>query len=225
MDAGPRIRGLDKRGEGSMITSALDDATLTRMRAEAAADRSPFIDPRLLREAGQVLPWVDRGWLTRVIGRQESSWMHLGNAEMSLAVRAAEADAAYLQSLRDQVSAEREERSRIERAETVALKAAERQAWEDLRAKLPVLVEVMHNWTARHLDGYEQGGDHIVALAGFTVGRLHREQYQSLCWTPSRAHELRYVDSSAGDEKRIPNCKACLRHAANLAGRQGNNAQ
>jgi hypothetical protein len=199
------------------IVSALDDAMLTRMRAEAAADRSPFIDPRLWRSAQEVLPRVDRGWLTRVIGRQETSWMHLGNAEMSLALRAAEADPAYLQSIRDREAAEREERRRVERAETAALIAAERQAWEDLRAKLPVLVEVMHNWTARHLEGYEQGGDHIVALAGFDVGRLHRGTGQTLCWTPSRANELRYVYSNAGDEKRIPNCKACLRHAANLA--------
>lgn len=76
---------------------------------------------------------------------------------------------------------------------------------------------VCHNWTARHLDGYQQGADHIVVLADLDAGRLHRKAGDPLCWAPSRAHELRHVGANVGDEKRIPDCKACVRRAGKLA--------
>lgn len=134
-------------------------------------------------------------------------------------MRAADADAGYLQTLHDQAHAvyRAESARRAEQAATA--RQARREEWAALRARLPVLVDVWHNWTARHVEGYEQGGNHIVALAGFDFGRLHRGTGQPLCWTPSRAQELRYVEPNAGDENRIPDCKACLRHAANLAER------
>ena len=71
-----------------MATSALDDATLDAMRAEAEADRSPFIDPAVLRQAQAILPGLDRAWLVRIIGHS-GSWRYFTNAEMRLAVRAA----------------------------------------------------------------------------------------------------------------------------------------
>jgi hypothetical protein len=80
-------------------------------------------------------------------------------------------------------------------------------------------VVVLHNWTARHLDGYEQGADHIVVTETLYVGRLYRQADRTLCWTPSRAHELRHVGPyyAPDDDKRIPNCKACLRTAERIA--------
>jgi hypothetical protein len=83
---------------------------------------------------------------------------------------------------------------------------------------------VWHNWTARHLDGYEQGADHIVTMEPLHVGRVTREARRPLCWTPSRAHELRHVQAN-GEEKedRVPTCKACLRTAERIATKEGLN--
>jgi hypothetical protein len=202
-----------------VIVSALDEATLARMREEAAAGRNPFVDPQLIRKAETTLAGVAGvEWLSRVAGRPVSGWRQLGHHELIVAVRAAEADVGYFQALRAERAAAQAELWRIDKAAAAAAAAAERQEWEDLRVRLPVLIDVWHNWTARHLDGYEQGADHIVALSGFTAGRLRRAAGQTLCCTPSRAHELRHVFTNTGDENRIPNCKACLRHARRLAG-------
>lgn len=197
--------------------SLLDEPALAVLRAQAAAHAGPFIDPVVFRQAGIVLAGVDAGWLSRVAGRRVGWWGDLDNREMWLAVRAAEADAVYLKALagRRADAARAESRKRAEDA--VAAHRAKRDGWESLRVRLPVPVVVCHNWTARHLDGYEQGADHIVILAALDVGRFHREAGQPLCWTPSRAHELRHVGANVGDEKRIPDCKACMRRAGKLA--------
>jgi len=50
-----------------VIVSVLDDAALERMRAEAAAEAGPFVNPALLRDAETVLPVVPRAWLSRVV--------------------------------------------------------------------------------------------------------------------------------------------------------------
>jgi len=208
----------------AMTTSALDDATLTAMRAEAeAGDRSPFIDPALLREAEALIHLANDEWLARVLGHTVdryqglAAWRYLTQAELALTVRAINTDRAHLEA----VAAERraaQERVRAEQAtEAAAARQAERDGWEALRARLPVPVQVCHNWTARHLDGYEQGADHIVVMADLHARRLHRTTRSPLCWTPSRAHELRHVTPNVGDDERIPDCKACLRHAERLA--------
>lgn len=200
-----------------MATSALDEATLAGMRAEAAADRSPFIDPATFREAQVVLAGIDPAWLDRVAGHPVRSWGHLTSAELTVAVRAAKADAAYLRAVVDERAARAREESQRRAEADAAVAQAIRAAWEALRERLPVPVAVCHNWTARHLDGYEQGADHIVVLSDLDAGRLHRKANHPLCWTPSRDHELRHVGANAGDETRVPDCKACLRHAGKLA--------
>ena len=200
-----------------MTASALDDATLAAWRAEAAADRNPFTDPALIRQAETVLARVSAEWLSRVVGHPAAWWGRLDNHELIVAVRAAEADAGYFQALATEQDAVRAEANRVAAGKERAAAAAERAAWEELRSRLPVLADVCHNWTARHVEGYEQGGNHIVVLSGFTAGRLRRGAGQPLCWTLSRAHELRYVYSNAGDEDRLPDCKACLRTARRLA--------
>lgn len=198
-------------------TSALDDAALAAMRAEAEADRSPFINPAVFRDAQSLLPGIDHAWLARVTGREVRSWQRLAPAELTLAVAAAKADAAYLQALGVQRRAAQQAASRQRAGEAAAAAQAERDAWEALRGRLPVPVQVCHNWTARHLDGYEQGADHIVVMVDLHAGRLHRTARSPLCWTPSRAHELRHVTPNVGDDGRIPDCKACLRRAEKLA--------
>lgn len=199
------------------MVSALDDATLARMRAEAAVKAGPFVDPALLRDADALLPGIDAEWLARIIGHPVRSYRTFTNAELFLAVHAAQADAEYLRAL---AAARRAEQGRAGREAAAAAQAqaqAVRDAWQALASRLPVPVAVWHNWTARHLDGYEQGADHIAVLEDLHAGRLRRRARSPLCWTPSRAHELRHVTGNVGDELRPPNCKACLRHARRLA--------
>src|SRR5215831_5944269 len=200
-----------------MIPSALDQAALAALRADAAANASPFPDPALLRKAELALAGIDAAWLDRVIGHPARSWRHLSHAEMLLAVRAAETDAEHLAAL---AGAEHEQLTR-ERQAAAATAQAEAQAaaarWQRLREQLPVPVTVQHNWTARHLEWYEQGADHIVVLEDLDAGRLRRAAGTPLCQTPSRAGQQRHVSGSPGDERRLPDCKACLRHAEKLA--------
>jgi DNA polymerase-1 len=204
----------DERGA---VSSVLDEAALARMRAEAASEASPFTDPALLRKAEALLAAADHGWLDRVVGHPVPSYRSLSQADLLAAVRAAEVDAAHLEAL---AAARRAgaRRARQRQAETAAQAArAGHDRWRALRSRLPVPVTVQHNWTARHLDGYVQGGNHIVAGEDLNVGRFRRAAGMALCWTPSRARELRHVSGNAGDENRLPDCKTCLRHAEKLA--------
>jgi superfamily II DNA or RNA helicase/tetratricopeptide (TPR) repeat protein len=204
-------------GEPGTVSSVLDDATLARMRTEAAAGASPFVDPALLREADALLPAADRRWLERVIGHPVPSHRTLTHTELLLAVGAAKADTAHLRALAGSQRAAAEH-ARQQQAETAAAAArAEQDKWQALHSRLPVPVTVQHNWTARHLDGYEQGADHIVVLEDLHAGRMHRTAGSPLCWTPSRAHELRHVSGNVDDGNRLPDCKACLNHAEKLA--------
>ena len=202
--------------------SSLDAATLARMRAEAVARAaSPFIDPKLARDARALLTGADRAWLTHVTGRPATWYGDLSNAELYLAVQAVKADAPHLEAVAAARRAEQQRASRAAADAAARAGQAERDAWQALARRLPVPVAVWHNWTPRHLDGYEQGADHIVVLRELHAGRLHRAAYSPLCWTPSRARELRDVSGNAGDERRVPDCKACLRHAGRLAAGQG----
>lgn len=78
--------------------------------------------------------------------------------------------------------------------------------------------EVRHNYTShRHLGHYQQGADHIYLPEGITAGRLIRPAGRVLCWTPSRARDLREFPAPAADG-RPPACRACLRTALRLTG-------
>jgi hypothetical protein len=208
------------RGMGN--SSVLDDDTLADIIQDAAAHRSPFIDPKLLRDAEQVAYLATDEWLSRVIGRPVTApaWRRFSNLELAVMVHAIRVDRAHLEALADAQRAEWDRQARERAEEGRAAAQAEWDGWVALRGRLPVPVVVEHNWTARHLDGYEQGADHIVVLEPLHVGRLHREAAHPLCWTPSRAHQLRHVGHAfSDDERRVPDCKACLRHAGRLAGR------
>jgi hypothetical protein len=161
-------------GRSSAIASTLDETVLAAMRADAEAKASPFIDPALLRKAEVVLAGIDAGWLERVVGHPVPSWRHLNHAEMLLAVRATETDAEHLGALAEV------ERTKLAQQRQTAAASAQAEAraaaaqWQRLREQIPVPVAVQHNWTARHLDGYEQGADHIVVLEDLDIGRLRR---------------------------------------------------
>lgn len=202
-------------------TSVLDDATLTRLRADAAAKASPFIDPALYRDAETLMHLVNDEWLSRVLARPGfavPAWRFLNNADLALTVTAIKADLIHLRASRDERAAEYQRAVRATAKAAAAARQAEWDEWVAMRERLPVPVVVEHNWTARHLDGYEQGADHIVVMADLHAGRLHRTARSPLCWTPSRNHQLRHVGHAfSDDERRVPDCKACLRHAERLA--------
>jgi hypothetical protein len=197
--------------------SLLDDTALAHLRAQTAKAASPFIDPRLLRDATTLLPGAGQDWLCRVIGHPVPSIAALTNQELSLAVQAARVDAVHLQSLAAQRRAAAAQEQQHARAAAAEARLAQAGEWHRLRARLPVPVAVQHNWTARHVEGYEQGADHIVVLQDLAAGRLHRRTGQPLCWTPSRGHQLRHVSGNVGDGQRLPTCRACLHHAETLA--------
>jgi len=201
-------------------TTALDETTLARLRAEAAAKASPFIDPALYRDAETLIHLANDDWLSRVLQRPGfavPAWRFLSNADLALTVAALRADRAHLEALAAARMAEYQQAAQDRRKRLAAETQAVRNKWAALAARLPVPVEVWHNWTARHLDGYEQGADHIVVLEDLSVGRFCRAARLPLCWTPSRARPLRHVTPNVGDERRLPDCKACIRHAERLA--------
>lgn len=198
--------------------SALTDAVLAELRADAARhDSNAFIDPALLRQAERLLPLVDHDWLERVIGGPVRGWRWLNNGGLHLAVQAAKVDAAHLAAVTDARNAAAQEQNRLVGEAALAARQAKVHEWAALRDRLPFPVVVWHNWTARHLEGYEQGADHIVLLEDFVAPWFTRDKRRPLCWTPSRSHPLRYVHGNTGDEKRVPTCKVCLRRAAKLA--------
>ena len=128
-----------------MIPSALDEAALAALRADADANASPVTDPALLRKAELALAGADAAWLDRVVGHPARSWRHLGHAEMLLAVRAAETDARHLAALAE---AEHEQLARERQAAAAAAQAkaeAAAEQWQRLREQLPVPVTVQHN--------------------------------------------------------------------------------
>jgi hypothetical protein len=201
-----------------MTAGGLSEAEITRLHQQAQGETSPFVDPALWRQAQVTLPGVGLEWLSRVVRRPVASYVQLTNLEMTVALQAAQADQAWLEGQAAQRYQERVKASRVAAAAAEHQRAAEHTAWGVLRAALPVQVAVCHNWTVRHLEGYEQGADHIVLQAPLDAGRLHRDTGQTLCWTPARARQLRYVQGAAGDADRTPTCVACLTHARHLAG-------
>lgn len=205
--------------ETALSGTALTDEALSDLWADAMAAASPFANPALLIEARSVMHLADDAWLTRIIGRPVTAhqWPHLTNVELDVAVRAVKADRSHLNALTEAKLAEYRRAEEDRRRAAAAAAQAERDAWQALRVRLPVPVTVGHNWTARHLDPYVQGADHIVVQADLTTGRFRRKARSPLCWAPSRSHELRHVELRDDGEDRIPTCKACLRHAERLA--------
>ena len=198
-------------GRPTVIPSALDEAALAAMRADAEATACLSTDPALLPKAELAQAGIHTAWLGRVVGHPAGSWRSLSHAEMLLAVRAAETDAEHLAALAEAEQQKLATRRQATAAAAQATADAAAAQWQQLRGQLPVPVTVQHNWTARHLDGYEQGADHIVVLEDLDAGRLRRAAGPPLCQTPSRARQLRHVSGNTGDERRLPGCAACLR--------------
>ena len=205
-----------------MTATTLDPDLLAALRERAHAEAWGFVDPARFRAFQEQYPTWPPAWRDAIVGRATFGPRELTWPESVLLLLAADLDQVGLDRARAALKADNE--AAIERAQEPARAAyaAQRAAWVALRARLPVNVEVWHNWTARHLDGYVQGADHIVTRQTFRVGRIVRLGDQPLCWTPSRAHELRHVQAN-GEEKedRVPTCKACWRTAERIATEEG----
>ncbi|MEU5834501.1 hypothetical protein ABZ820_12625 [Streptomyces diacarni] len=188
---------------------------LAELRDRARQEAGPFTDPCVMamrvRHSGE--------WASAILGRPYDGERSLTWPERYLLHIAAQAEpcpppppqataaAAVMRAELDVAARRREE----EHARAVA-------EWDQIREHLPVPAEVRHNYTShRHLGHYSRGADHIYLLEGITAGRLHRSARHVLCWTPSRARDLREFPEPATDG-RPPSCRACLRTARRLAG-------
>ena len=196
---------------------------LEQLRAEAYAQRSPFIDPAAWRAVTETHFYPE--WATAILGHPYQGPNRIERWELSLLALALAAEpdrpipaavaAAHLAW---------DEMAKKRAAEDAAKRQVERDAWHALRDRLPVPVTVGHNWTMGHYDGHVAGKDHIVVQADLHVGRLHRPAKEVLCATPSKKTSgsrnkdpLRGVDRDDDGEDRIPTCKQCLRISERIA--------
>lgn len=104
-----------------------------------------------------------------------------------------------------------------------ALHKAKVTEWTALVTALPVPVHVAHNYTSvRHFEFYVQGGEHIILASPLHLGRLRRGAGKPLCYVPSRAKDLREFPNLDDPLDQLPSCKACLRTAYRVTGREPN---
>lgn len=203
----------------SAPVTALTDAQLTALHAQAAAHTSPFVDPAQLDRVTRFVA-SRHEWASTIIGRPFDQ-RPMTNLELRLLDLAAQAepeppaparpplpgDAGYVLTEQEQALAARH--------------AAALAEWAALRQLLPVPVRVVHNYSsARHTETHVQGVDHILVTEELHVGRLHRELGRALCFTPSKTRDHRALSlSDAGDDDRLPTCAQCVRTAYRITGR------
>lgn len=97
---------------------------------------------------------------------------------------------------------------------------ARTQAWEQLKAALPVPVVLAYNYSGgNHYATWTQGADHIIVTKDVTAGRWQRSEGEAFCTTDSNAHQQDFVWwKDETDAARLPTCKNCLKRAAKLSG-------
>jgi hypothetical protein len=200
-----------------MTGTALTAYAIAELRIRARSEAGAFVDPARFGALRARYATFPPAWRYAILGRAVVTPRDLTWPECVLLLLAADADPVGLEQARAARTVDSREALQALVAALERRVTGRAEAWAALRARLPVPVEVWHNWTVRHVDGYEQGADHIVTLGALSVGRLARPARRPLCWTPSRAHQLRHVSPQPGDEARVPDCKACLRIAERIA--------
>lgn len=162
--------------------TALTETDLAELRERARREAGPFTDPRIINRA---IPH-SFAWASAVLGRPYGGPRSITWPERYLLHIAAETEPTP-PSPRPTESTPAQARG-DERTYQEQLAAA----WKAIADQLPVPAEVRHNYTSvRHLDLYTQGGDHIFLLEELHIGRIHRPADNPLCYTPSRARDLR----------------------------------
>ncbi|MFF5655236.1 hypothetical protein [[Kitasatospora] papulosa] len=194
--------------------TGLTPAAVDELRVRAAREAGPFVDPHVL-----TAPVHNGEWCTAILGRPFPGERHVTWPDRYLLHIAAQAEPCPPPPPRATAAAARvREQLDADRRRIADRHARQTEVWERLRAALPVAAEVRHNYTShRHLGHYSQGGDHIYLPDGLDAGRLRRPAGRVLCWTPSRARDLREFPEPAGDG-RVPSCRACVRSAGRLTG-------
>ncbi|WP_432051779.1 hypothetical protein [Streptomyces xiamenensis] len=199
----------------------------TRLRPEQIAelhDRARheagrFVDPHL----SQRIRVHNGEWASAILGHPFPGQHRVTWPELYLLHIAAEAEPSPPPPPLATAAAARH-RAERETARAAVERAYRQQVeeWEQLAAGLAhlgVRAEVRHNYTShRHLGHYAQGGDHIYLLDDLHVGRLRRPARNVLCYTPSRARDLREFPEPARDG-RPPTCRACLTTARRITTR------
>lgn len=190
---------------------------ITELRQRARREAGPFVDPYLVHRIVIHNP----EWASEILGRPFLGADRLPWSDLYLMHLASRAEPGPPPPPRETARRlVRKEEMRQAEEQRLRAREGEVREWEALAAALPVQVEVRHNYTShRHLESYTQGGDHIYLLEELRIGRLHRRANHVLCWTPSRAKDLREFPEPATDG-RVPSCKACLKTARSMAERK-----
>ncbi|MGW1989616.1 hypothetical protein [Embleya sp. NPDC001921] len=191
---------------------------VTELRERARREAGPFTNPRVL-----ATPIHNGEWAGEILGHPYAGPHTITWPERYLLHIATKAEPTPPPP--PQTSATLEQYRALEAERRTAAETEHRrraQEWEALESALRdvhgVRVVVRHNYTShRHGDGFTQGADHVYLLDDLTAGRLRRTARQVLCWTPSRARDLRVIADT--DEDGWPTCRTCLRIARRLADR------
>lgn len=202
----------------------LTDEEIEQLRAQAAREAGPFVDPQRLHRIQGWWRYELYEWATAIVGRPISNLRTLTWREMVLLDLAREKEPTpppppALTAQRAASEAREEERERVNQAR----KKAERDEWDRLRAAMPVPVSVAFNYSRHTYEFHQNGGDHIVVWGDIHVGRLHRKAGRALCHTPARAKSLHLFNAELerkrqddGSEHKAPTCKKCITTATRI---------
>lgn len=199
-----------------MRATVLTEGEITGLRKRAHREAGPFVDSHLIHR----IVIHNAEWASEILGHPFLGARYLPWRELYLLHLASQAEPVPPAPPLETAARARAAQELQESQERWA-RAREREVreWEALAAALPVPVEVRHNYTShRHLGHYSQGGDHIYLLEELRIGRLYRRASDVLCYTPSRAKDLREFPETATDG-RTPNCKVCLKTAHSIVER------
>jgi hypothetical protein len=190
--------------------TALTPAELDELRARAAREAGPFVDPDVQRRFRVHNP----EWATEILGGPYRGPYGVTWPELYLLHLAVQAEPTPPPPPRATAARAARELEEAAARRAAAEEAAHREReWRELVAALHqagVRVEVRHNYTShRHLELYTQGADHVYLLDALHVGRLHRDAGTALCHTPSNARNLEYLEPTT--DGRLPSCQTCLR--------------
>jgi hypothetical protein len=198
--------------------TALTPAELDELRARAAREAGPFVDPRVQA----VFRVHNAEWAGEILGHPYGGPYVITWPELYLLHLAVQAEPTPPPPPLATAAREARELEAAAARRAAAERAAHREReWRELVDALRqagVRVEVRHNYTShRHLEFYTQGADHVYLLDPLQVGQLHRDAGVALCHTPSNARNLAYLEPTT--DGRLPSCRTCLRHMRSAARR------
>ncbi|MFB7496059.1 hypothetical protein ACFC09_15430 [Streptomyces sp. NPDC056161] len=198
--------------------TALTPEELDELRARADREAGSFVDARV-QAAFRV---HNPEWAAEILGRPYGgpyaiTWPELYLLHIAVQVEPTPPPPPRATAARLAREAEEADAGRAAAEEAAGREAEWRELVDTLQAA-GVRVEVRHNYTsARHLEFYTQGADHVYLLDPLHVGRLHRDADVALCHTPSNAPNLAYLEPTT--DGRLPSCQTCLRHMRSAARR------